>query len=141
MGGVSIGGAEIRDGVLLFSGALSFENNGGFAQVGIQNLGCDFSGKEGIKLRAMGDGRTYQLRLATNARYRGSRIAYSVEFPTKAGEWAEVKLRFADLNPSHHGNPLDSPPADLSKVEKMSILIADKREAPFALKIDWMQAE
>jgi|GEM_PF-2124273 len=41
MGGVSIGGAEIRDGVLLFSGALSFENNGGFAQVGIQNLGCD----------------------------------------------------------------------------------------------------
>ncbi len=140
MGGVSTGGAEIREGMLLFTGSLSFKNNGGFAQVGIQDLACDFSGKEGMKLRVMGDGRTYELRFATNARHRGSRIAYSVELPTKAGEWTEVKLRFTDFKPSHHGNPLDGPPTDLSQIEEMSILIGDNREDPFALKVDWIKA-
>lgn len=141
MGGVSEGRALIRDGVLAFTGSLSLENNGGFAQVRIQNLGYDLSGKKVMKLRVMGDGRTYQLRLATDARHRGSRISYSVEFPTEAGEWTEVEVRFADLKPSHHGNALDGPPANLSQVEEMSFLIADKREGPFSLKVDWMKAE
>ena len=78
MGGVSKGGAVVRDGALAFTGSLSLENNGGFAQVRIQNLDRDLSGKKGVKLRVMGDGRTYQLRLATDARHRGSRISYSV---------------------------------------------------------------
>ncbi len=141
MGGVSEGGAEIADGALHFSGSLSLENNGGFAQVRIVDLGLDLSGKTGMKMRVMGDGRTYELRLATNARHRGSRIAYSVEFPTAAGEWTEVRVDFADLQPSHHGNRLDGPPADLSQVEEMSFLIGDKREGPFSLKVDWMLAE
>ncbi len=141
MGGVSTGGADIRDGALFFTGSLSLENDGGFAQVRIQDVGLDLSGKDGVKMRVMGDGRTYQLRLATDARHRGSRIAYSVEFPTRAGEWSEVTVRFADLEPSHHGNALDGPPADLSQVEEISFLIGDKKEGPFALKVDWMKAE
>jgi monofunctional biosynthetic peptidoglycan transglycosylase len=141
MGGVSKGGAAVNDGVLVFAGSLSLENNGGFAQVRIQNLGYDLSGKTGVKLRVMGDGRTYQLRLATDARHRGSRIAYSVEFPTTADKWSEVEVKFADLKPSHHGDALDGPPANLSQVEEMSFLIADKREGPFSLKVDWMKVE
>jgi len=141
MGGISKGGAVIRDGLLHFTGSLSLENNGGFAQVRIRNLGYDLSGKKGMKLKVMGDGRTYQLRLATNALHRGSRISYSVEFQTKAGEWTEVEVAFADLKPSHHGKKLDGPPADLSQVEEMSLLIGDKREGPFSLKVDWMKTE
>jgi monofunctional biosynthetic peptidoglycan transglycosylase len=141
MGGVSKGDAVVRDGVLRFSGSLSFENNGGFAQVRIRDLDYDLAGKKGMRMKVMGDGRTYQFRLSTNARHRGSRIAYSVEFPTQAGEWSEVVVAFADLKPSHHGNKLDGPPADLSQVEEMSLLIADKREGPFSLKVDWMKTE
>jgi len=139
MGGVSKGGAVIRDGLLHFTGSLSFENNGGFAQVRIRDLGCDLAGKKGMRMKVMGDGRTYQLRIATNARHRGSRIAYRVEFPTKAGEWSEVEVSFADLKPSHHGKELSGPPADLSQVEEMSLLIGDKREGPFSLKVDWIK--
>jgi NADH dehydrogenase [ubiquinone] 1 alpha subcomplex assembly factor 1 len=141
MGGVSKGGAVVRDGALAFTGSLSLENNGGFAQVRIQNLDRDLLGKKGVKLRVMGDGRTYQLRLATDARHRGSRISYSVEFPTTADRWTEVEVRFADLKPSHHGNALDGPPVNLSQVEEMSFLIGDKREGPFALKVDWLKVE
>ncbi len=141
MGGVSKGGAMVSAGVLAFTGSLSLENNGGFAQVRIQDLGYDLSGKKGVKLRVMGDGRTYQFRLATDARHRGSRIAYSVEFPTTADRWTEVEVRFADLKPSHHGDALDGPPANLAQVEEMSFLIGDKREGPFSLKVDWMKIE
>jgi NADH dehydrogenase [ubiquinone] 1 alpha subcomplex assembly factor 1 len=139
MGGKSKGGAEIRDGALHFTGSLSLENNGGFSQVKIRGLGLDVSGKKGMKMKVMGDGRTYQFRLATNARHRGSRIAYSVEFPTTADEWNEIEVLFADLKPSHHGNDLDGPPADLSQVEEISLLIGDRGEGPFSLKVDWMR--
>lgn len=141
MGGVSKGDAVIRDGFLHFTGSLSLENNGGFAQIRIRNLGYDLAGKKGVRMKVMGDGRTYQLRLATNARHRGSRISYSVGFPTKAGEWSEVEVSFADLKPSHHGNELDGPPADLSQVEEISLLIGDKRQGPFSLKVDWIRTE
>lgn len=141
MGGVSKGTAVLADGVLTFAGSLSLENNGGFAQVRIQNLGYDLSGKTAMKLRVMGDGRTYQFRLATDARHRGSRISYSAEFATEDGKWKEVEVRFADMKPSHHGNALNGPPLELSQVEEMSLLIGDKREGPFTLKVDWMKAE
>lgn len=141
MGGVSEGEASVQDGSLVFKGTLSLKNNGGFAQVRIQDLKYDLSGKKGMKLRVMGDGRTYQLRLATDARYRGSAIAYRMEFPTKAEQWTEVEVRFADLKASHHGDELDGPPVNLSQVEEMSFLIGDKREGPFRLKVDWMKAE
>jgi monofunctional biosynthetic peptidoglycan transglycosylase len=141
MGGVSKGDAVIRDGVLRFSGSLSFENNGGFAQVRIRDLAYDLSGKKGVRMKIMGDGRTYQFRIATDARHRGSRIAYSAEFSTKAGEWAEVVVAFADLKPSHRGKKLDGPPADLSQVEELSLFIGDKREGPFALVVDWIRTE
>ena len=141
MGGVSKGDAVIRDGVLRFSGSLSFENNGGFAQVRICDLAYDLSGKKGVRMKIMGDGRTYQFRIATDARHRGSRIAYRAEFPTKAGEWAEVVVAFADLIPSHRGKILAGPPADLSQVEELSLLIGDKREGPFTLVMDWIRTE
>ena len=141
MGGVSTGDAVVGGGLLRFSGSLSFENNGGFAQVRIRNLAYDLSGKKGVRMKVMGDGRTYQFRIATNARHRGSRIAYRAEFPTKAGEWAEVVVPFADLKPSHHGKELGGPPADLSQVEETSLLIGDKREGSFSLAVDWIRTE
>lgn len=141
MGGISKGQAVIREGQLGFSGVISLENDGGFAQVRILNLDHNLSAKRGMRMRVMGDGRTYQFRLATEARYRGSRIAYRVEFPTREGEWSEVSVRFADLVPTHHGDTLDGPPADLSQVREMSFLLADGKAGPFSLIVDWMRTE
>lgn len=141
MGGMSKGGAAIKDGILHFSGSLSLENNGGFAQIRMTGLDYNLSGKTGVKLRIQGDGRTYQFRLATEARYRGSRIAYSVPFATKTGESSETLVAFADLKPSHHGESLTGPPADLSQVKEISLLIGDQREGAFSLKVDWIKTE
>jgi len=140
MGGVSEGGATIEDGVLHFSGELSLENNGGFSSVRIEK-DRDLSDARQVVLRVKGDGRTYRLRLSTDARHRGSRIAYQADFETTAGEWIEVRVPFDRLRPSHHGNALDGPPLDRSEIRETGFLIADGKAGPFSLKVDWIKVE
>ena len=140
MGGISTGGATMKDGVMRFSGTLSLENRGGFSSVRTRDAAFDLSGAKEIRLRVKGDGRTYQLRLASNARHRGSRISYGGEFQTKAGEWTEVSVILAKLVPSYRGEILDGPPLDLARIEEVGILIGDKKPGPFSLEVDWIKA-
>ncbi len=140
MGGLSKGGPEVEDGELHFTGTLSLENNGGFSSVRVEE-DYDLQGAEAMVLRVKGDGRTYNLRISTDARHRGSRIAYQAEFETEKGEWTEVRVPFEKLTPSHHGNDLDGPPLDLSDVKEVGILISDGKAGPFELKVDWMKVE
>ncbi len=82
------------------------------------------------------DGRRCQLRLSTDARHRGSLIAYGAEFPTEDGKWIEVRVPFESLSPTWRGDKLDGPPLDLSKVEEIGILIGEKR--PELLRSRWI---
>ena len=141
MGGVSSGGARITEGTLHFEGVLSLENNGGFAQIYSPVKHRDYSGHAALRLRVLGDGRTYQFRLSTDASFRGSRIAYRASFPTKAGEWAEIRLPFDAFVPSFRGRTLNGPPLDLSSVTRIALLLADGKPGEFALTVDWIALE
>ena len=137
MGGLSKGKPTIKHGALHFRGELSLENNGGFSSIRTSG-NYDFSGKEVLVMRVKGDGRTYQLRLATDARYRGSAISYGTEFKTENGQWVEVTVPFEKLSPSWRGRKLDGPPLDLSEVEEIGILLGDKKAGGFTLEVDWI---
>ena len=141
MGGLSEGRVAIKEGSLIFSGKLSFKNNGGFASVMTNEQKYNLAGATHFKLRLKGDGRTYRLRISTDALHRGSSIVYLVNFPTKAGEWQELEIPMAAFKPSHHGDALDGPPLDLSKIEGIGLLIGDKQPEAFSLEVDWMKAE
>lgn len=136
MGGRSSGGPRVADGVLRFTGILSLENNGGFSSVRTVGRDFDFSGADAVVLRVRGDGRRYQLRLATDASYRGIAVSWGAEFETVAGQWTEVRVPLASLRPSVRGMALRGPPMDPSAVREIGLLIADKREGPFALEVD-----
>jgi monofunctional biosynthetic peptidoglycan transglycosylase len=140
MGGISKGLVDIKHGSLHFQGDLSLENNGGFSSIRTSG-DYDFSGKKTIILRVKGDGRTYQLRLATDARYRGSAVSYGTEFATETAKWIEVKIPIEALSPSWRGRMLDGPALDLSNVEEIGILIGDKKAGAFSLEIDWIAVE
>ncbi|GHC43127.1 CIA30 family protein [Roseibacillus persicicus] len=135
MGGLSEGKGVMEDGILHFTGVLSLENNGGFASVRTNDLQSDFSGADGIALKVKGDGRTYQLRLATNA----PRISYQAEFETREGEWIEVQVPFSEMKPSWRGRMLSGPELDRSKVTQLGILLGDKKPGSFALEVDWLE--
>lgn len=138
MGGLSRGGPRLADGKLHFEGMLSLENNGGFSSTRTIGRTFDLSGKSTMVLRVMGDGRRYQLRLATDARFRGAAVSYGAEFATTDGQWTEVHIAFAELAPSFRGNALDGPPVNLAQVEEIGVMVGDKREGPFRLAVDWI---
>jgi monofunctional biosynthetic peptidoglycan transglycosylase len=139
MGGESRGGPFIEDGQLVFSGHISLANNGGFSSVKSRGQGFDLSDFQALRLRVRGDGRTYQLRLYTDARYGQSPIAYTAEFPTQAGEWTEPVIAIAQLSPRFRGRALSGPPLDAKHIEAMGLLLGDKRAGAFELRVEWIR--
>jgi monofunctional biosynthetic peptidoglycan transglycosylase len=141
MGGVSRGGPTLAEGQLRFSGELSLANNGGFSSVRSVGRSYDLSGAEAVVLRVRGDGRRYQLRLATDARYRGMSVSFGAEFDTVAGQWLEVHIPIRSLAPTVRGFALQGPAMDPRVVREIGLLIADKREGAFVLVVDWIGVE
>lgn len=142
MGGLSEGAGKVEEGVLVFEGSLSLENNGGFSSVRtpVSGKSYNFAEADGLALRVKGDGRTYQLRLATDARHRGSLISYQRKFETEAGEWQVVKVPFAEMKPGWRGRMLSGHVLDSSEISQLGILIGDKKEGPFRIEVDWMKS-
>jgi monofunctional biosynthetic peptidoglycan transglycosylase len=124
---------------MTFSGMLSLENNGGFSTFRSGDLKLDLSSHLGLRLRVKGDGRTYQVRLATDAVFRGMEVSFAAEFPTQKGEWVEVKVPFAEFKGSFRGLDLPKERLDTSKIRRVSILIGDKKQAPFEVELDYIR--
>ena len=101
----------------------------------------DFSRRKELVFWVRGDGRRYQLRLATDAAYRGVAVSFGAGFDTKAGKWTEVRVPLDSLEATVRGSRLQGPPMDASRVREIGLLIADKREGPFALSVDWIAVE
>ncbi len=138
MGSHSCSLVSVREGVLHFSGTTSLEDNGGFASIRAHGA-FDLRNATAMRLRVQGDGRAYQLRLATDARHRGSNVSWRGDFDTRAGEWSEVTLAFAAMQPTYRGSVLDGPALDLSKVEDVGLLIGDGLAGAFVLDVAWMR--
>lgn len=139
MGGISEGVGKTVDGRLIFKGSLSLENDGGFASLQTEDGDWDLSKSKGVVVRVKGDGRTYQFRVATDARFKGSRIDYAAEFATKKDEWIEVLVPFSDMKATWRGEKLDEPKLDLRSVEQLRIYLGDGKEGPFMLEVDWIK--
>lgn len=139
MGGVSASRMRISDGVAVFEGTLSLENNGGFASVRSEVLPQNLAGCEGIRLRIQGDGKVYQFRIRTTAAFDGP--SYQMRFETKKDEFIEVDLPFSGFTAVFRGRPLpDHPKLDPAKIATLGFMISEKQEGPFTLKVDWIRA-
>lgn len=140
MGGLSKGKLEIiDDGVLKFSGNLSLENNGGFSSIRTGNLKRDLSSAGGLIARVKGDGRTYQVRFGTEARFRGMEVSFMAEFKTEKDKWTEAKVPFSDFTGSFRGMTLKNEKFNPAEIRRIGLLLADKKAGPFDLKVDWIR--
>ncbi|PRY73708.1 CIA30 family protein [Halomonas ventosae] len=137
MGGVSRGGLHGEDGVGVFRGETSLENNGGFASVRRAPEAFDLGAHPGIELCVRGDGRRYQLRLYTDQLPQGA--AYRATFQPEAGEWQRVALLWHEFEAVFRGRRLeDAPPLDPAAIRQVGLLIADRRPGPFRLEVAWL---
>ena len=141
MGGLSTGRIEAGDGgTMRFSGELSLENNGGFSQVRTSVPEETFTGATGLLLRVKGDGRTYQCDIRSS-RLRLMAGGYQRVFATTAGEWIDVEIPFSECVANSFGQRVrNAPPLDPASIESVGITLADKKEGPFAIEVDWIRA-
>ena len=140
MGGVSQSQITYENaeqkGVAKFSGNVSLENGGGFAQILYDETTLDLTGFEGVELYVKGDDQTYELRFETDA----ERVSYAQSFVAK-GEWERVKLAFADFRATHHGNAVpDAPDLNLGAIRTVGLLIGENQEGRFELLISEVEA-
>jgi monofunctional biosynthetic peptidoglycan transglycosylase len=140
MGGLSRGNHQIsKDGILRFSGTLSLENNGGFSSLRTGNVMVDLGDAGGVILRVKGDGRSYQIRFGTAARYRGHERSCPAGFPTAKDKWIEVKIPFQRFAGTWRGRQLPDKIFEPSKIRRVGVQLADEKEGPFELQIDWIR--
>lgn len=139
MGGLSQGQLDFADGVMRFRGNLSLENNGGFSSIRTEAVDFNLSNDLGILVLAKGDGRTYQVRLESDAKWNGRTVSFSGDFKTTEGQWQQVKIPFSSFRGSWRGRDLPEHKLDPSQIYRVGIILADKEEGPFDLEMKWIR--
>ena len=141
MGGLSKGKFDISGKqTLKFSGNLSLKNNGGFSSIRSKRTTMDLSEFKGIRMRVKGDGRTYKLRMESDSRYRRMAVSFQHEFKTTKEGWTEVFIPFDKLKASFRGWNLPGMKFNSKSIQRVGLIIADKKEGPFELNVDWIKA-
>ncbi|MFT6178211.1 MAG: putative surface protein with fasciclin (FAS1) repeats [Akkermansiaceae bacterium] len=140
MGGLSKGKIQIsKEGILKFNGDLSLKNNGGFSSLRTGGVELDLSAAEGVVARVRGDGRTYQMRFGTEARFRGMEVSFSADLVTEKGKWIEVKVPFEKFSGSFRGMKLKDESFNPGKIRRVGLILGDKKPGPFELEVDWIR--
>jgi hypothetical protein len=123
----------------LFAGVVSLENYGGFSSMRTRHRKFDLAGCLGLMIRVKGDGKDYRLRLRTDDAYEGT--AYQAHFSTEQDVWTTARLAFEAFIPVFRGRVVeDAPPLDLSAIQSIGFMIADKQAGPFRLEVEWVKA-
>jgi hypothetical protein len=136
MGGRSKGSFLAADGTLEFSGILN-TNGGGFSSVRSRPRELGLASTEGVRLRVRGDGREYTMLVIQ--RDAGG-VSYRARFRAPEGSWTDVWLPYRSFVPMWRGRLLDRPPLEAARIESLGFMIADKRDGPFRLEVDSIQA-
>ena len=134
MGGRSEGTFEEQQGTLVFTGDTN-TNGGGFSSIRTRPLQADLSRHAGIRLHVKGDGRRYIWRLTTTARWRGRQVAYWADFETRDGTWTMVDIPFSRFVARFRGYELNGPALDPGQITGMGLMIYDKQDGPFEIKL------
>ncbi|MDT0596129.1 CIA30 family protein [Glaciecola petra] len=134
MGGRSKAQLDIVKNMLIFSGSLSLQNNGGFASTRRVYKPVEWDPKQAFQITIEGDGRAYQFRLRTNRRMDG--VAYVVGFQTVAGKSQSFTFEPSDFEPLWRGRYVRGAEAlTFDDVSQLGFMLADKTPGEFSLKV------
>ena len=139
MGGKSEGKVTLKKGSLLFTGNISFQNNGGFSSLRNAYGSYDLSQYKEVEIKYRNSGQAFNMTLET------SEYWFQPYFVTSLGgeenDWTTLRVplnnfKKTQVGRSHTDNASED---DLSKVIRMGFINAGKKEGPFELEIDYIQ--
>jgi len=133
MGGKSSSTFKLStEGLGLFEGKVSLENNGGFSSVHYKFKRQAIKQYSSVFIKLKGDGKKYQFRIKTNSE---EYYSYISTFNT-TGEWQEIEIPLKEMYPSFRGRRLDKPNFQSEYFEEITFLIGNKKNEKFKLLID-----
>ena len=137
MGGLSTGEVEVTDGRLVFTGETSLRNNGGFSSIRRGLPEGSMQGRDSLRLRVRGDGRTWIV--GTRKSRRMGADSFWTRFDTKDGEWMTVDVPIRGMERHYFGNRIDGSikPEEVASVE---FYMYDKKAGPFRLEVEEINA-
>ena len=134
MGGISTSSAVWESGALVFAGAVSLANNGGFTSLVSPvsgDVGAAMAGAGEIVVAGQGDGRSYVLQLRSDV--TGRRWTQTFTPPTTPGE---VVLALSAFEASDFRlDPIAPALVDVSSLDGMTFYSVDGQEGPFRLEL------
>lgn len=142
MGGMSSSRITFGNGGLMFSGTISLENNGGFASARSPedpDIGRKAAGATALRVHAMGDGKTYLLKVGA----AGQPWSYIQRFPTEAGVRRTYDLPIDGFQPvGMRLDPAPDAPATLdpASITYVAVYILDKQQGPFEITVSAIDA-
>ena len=135
MGGRSKGGFSFKKDKLIFSGSTN-TNGGGFSSIRSKSMDLELEDKDGFIIRFKGDGRTFMC----GVRMERSSASYRTNFETDkdAKGWQVAKIPFDSMSASWRGMrlPKDRYPLKKDRISSVTLMIYDKKDGPFELKVD-----
>ena len=137
MGGLSQGQFSRENGVAIFKGNVSTDNNGGFTMIQNQFETIKTDKFAAFKIRLKGDGKDYQFRVRSD---KNQQHSYVYQFST-TGEWQEISVPFSSLAPRYRGRSLEMTNFDGAKIEEIAFLIGNKKKESFTLILDRISVE
>lgn len=139
MGGVSSGKMIENDSSVVFSGEISFDNNGGFASLRNGFARYDLSAYDTVEIRYRQTGQNFAFRLEFDRRFWMP--TYKVILEDLSGNWQIHKASLSSFQKSRMGDITGGTLSEelSSKVRRMGFINEGKKEGPFTLEIDYIR--
>lgn len=138
MGGLSSSKVIVKDDIIIFSGNVSLEKNGGFASLRSPVKDYNFEKFSGIEIKVKGDGKRYSISMKETTYFSG--YFYTSSFETEKDEWIAIKIPFDQFKLYYFGREIKSnKKIPLNNIKEISLLIGDKQEGSFKLEIEFLQ--
>lgn len=137
MGGRSAGFVSVEGGTLQFTGTL-VTRGGGFTSIRAPRV-VDLTGYEGLELRVRGNGRAFEVEVGDGLRAARGNVSRRASFMASE-DWTVVRVPFSALRSTVFGQAVRAPAIDLSRIQSLGLYIADGRDGPFRLEVDFIRA-
>jgi len=140
MGGVSTSKLDMKGTSILFTGSISFDNNGGFASLRSGFGKYDLSDYNTVSIRFKSVGQKFALTLDNSRNWWEPNYKYEFQ-SEQSSDWKTVSFKTADFHEEvigrKTGNKINK--NILKNICQIGIITNDKKEGPFSLEIDYIE--